>query len=113
MKIARLLFSAIISVISLQLHAYERVDADELYKYRSGEDIFEIDDQMYFVDDSMFISANGAMIACCANGVYYQNVPSNVIDKIKSLSYIPKVVKFTDDGLYLITDGESAYTYFL
>ncbi len=55
----------------------------------------------------------GSMIACCANGVYYQNVPSNVIDKIKSLSYIPKVVKFTDDGLYLITDGKSAYTYFL
>ena len=63
--------------------------------------------------NSMFISANGAMIACCANGVYYKNVPSNVIDKIKSLSYIPKVVKFTDDGLYLITDGKSAYTYFL
>ena len=63
--------------------------------------------------NSMFISANGAMIACCANGVYYKNVPSNVIDKIKSLSYIPKVVKFTDDGRYLITDGKSAYTYFL
>ncbi len=63
--------------------------------------------------NSIYISPSGAMIACCVNGVYHQNVPSNVIEKIRSLNYIPKVVKFTDNGLYLITDGDSKFEYLL
>lgn len=55
---------------------------------------------------------NYGMIACCKNGVYYKNIPSNLAEALKKLTFKPKVIKFTDNGLYLITDGESQNYYF-
>ena len=46
------------------------------------------------------------------NGVYYKNIPSNLAEALKKLTFKPKVIKFTDNGLYLITDGESQNYYF-
>ena len=59
-----------------------------------------------------YITNNG-MIACCKDGVYYKNIPSNLAEALKELTFKPKVVKFTDNGLYLITDGESQKHYFI
>lgn len=56
---------------------------------------------------------NYGMIACCKNGVYYKNIPSNLAEALKKLTFKPKVIKFTDNGLYLITDGESQNYYFM
>ena len=55
---------------------------------------------------------NYGMIACCKYGVYYKNIPSNLAEALKKLTFKPKVIKFTDNGLYLITDGESQNYYF-
>ena len=52
------------------------------------------------------------MIACCKNGVYNKNIPYNLAEALKKLTFKPKVIKFTDNGLYLITDGESQNYYF-
>lgn len=59
-----------------------------------------------------YITNNG-MIACCKDGVYYKNIPSNLAEALKKLTFKPKVIKFTDNGLYLITDGESQNYYFM
>ena len=56
---------------------------------------------------------NYGMIACCKNGVYYKNIPSNLAEALKKLTFKPKIIKFTDNGLYLITDGESQNYYFM
>lgn len=50
------------------------------------------------------------IVVCCKNGVYYEGIPSNVEEKLKELDYIPRIVKYTDGGTYLITDGESLYS---
>jgi hypothetical protein len=61
---------------------------------------------------SVFISNNG-IVACCTYGVLYQNVPSNLVDKLHTINFIPRVIKFTDNGLMLLTDGSSEYDYFM
>jgi len=53
---------------------------------------------------------------CCKNGVYFKGVPSKLVERLETFlkdGYVPKVVKFTDKGTCLITDGESHYTYFM
>lgn len=57
---------------------------------------------------------NYGRIACCENGVYYENVPQNLVQKLQEISFKPKYIKFTDNGLYLITgEKESQYAYFM
>lgn len=51
------------------------------------------------------------VIFCCERGVYYSNIPTILETKLKSLSWKPKVVKFTDYGTFIITDGENTYSY--
>ena len=57
--------------------------------------------------------SNEGMVACCVRGVYYHYIPSNLAKKLKQLKFKPKVVKFTDNGLFLVTDGISQYDYFM
>ncbi len=61
---------------------------------------------------NVFISNNG-MIACCKNGVLYHNVPSTLVEKLHTLNFIPRVIKFTDNGFMLMTDGVSNYDYYM
>lgn len=56
---------------------------------------------------------NNGIIACCTSGVYYKNIPLNVAEQIANLRFAPKVIKFTDNGFFLITDGKSQYIYHL
>ena len=69
-------------------------------------------ESMYGEILNAFISNNG-MIACCTNGVLYYNVPSTLVEKLHTLNFIPRVIKFTDNGLMLMTDGVSRYDYYM
>ena len=63
--------------------------------------------------ESVCITEKG-IIVCCQNGIYFNNVPKRVVDGIigfHNAGRKPKVIKFTDSGTYLITDGKSAYAY--
>ena len=51
------------------------------------------------------------VIFCCERGVYYSNIPTILENKLKSLSWKPKIIKFTDYGTFIVTDGENTYTY--
>lgn len=53
------------------------------------------------------------LVVCCENGCFYSNIPTNVEQKIKEVSFIPKVVKFTDSGTMLITDGEKKNHFYM
>ncbi|MBQ4421099.1 MAG: hypothetical protein II878_06090 [Bacteroidales bacterium] len=51
------------------------------------------------------------VIFCCERGVYYSNIPTILENKLKSLSWKPRIIKFTDYGTFIVTDGENTYTY--
>ncbi|MBQ9236714.1 MAG: BACON domain-containing protein [Prevotella sp.] len=53
------------------------------------------------------------LVVCCKNGCFYSNIPTKVEEKIKETSFIPKVVKFTDSGTALVTDGEKKNVYYM
>ena len=64
---------------------------------------------------SVCITTKG-IVVCCEGGVYFKNVPSKVVERIIALvekGYHPKVVKFTDSGTCLVTDGDNQYTYYM
>lgn len=56
---------------------------------------------------------NTGKVACCENGVYFENIPKNVVEALFEVSFKPYFFKFTDNGLYLFTDGQSTYKYFM
>lgn len=53
----------------------------------------------------------GAMLALCKRAIVCHNVPAAVINSLKTLEFQPKVIKFTDDGRYIITDNKSLVDY--
>ncbi len=59
------------------------------------------------------VTAGGAMLAICKNGIECFNVPTQLVPVLKTLEFEPKVIKFTDDGRYIITDGKSKVEYYL
>ena len=65
--------------------------------------------------ESVCITMKG-IVVCCTNGVYFRGVPKQVVDKILDLANKgknPKVVKFTDSGTCLITDGIETHTFYM
>lgn len=56
---------------------------------------------------------SGSKIAICKNGIACDNVPEPVVKALKTLEFEPKVIKFTEDGRYIITDGKSRVEYYL
>lgn len=62
--------------------------------------------------NSVSLSGN-SVVVCCEYGIYYKNAPKKLIEKLNEIDFLPKVIKFTDDGLLLITDGDKKYTYFM
>lgn len=64
---------------------------------------------------SVCITLKG-IVVCCERGVYFKGVPKGVVDRILELcdeGYHPQVVKFTDSGTCLITDGDKHYQYYM
>lgn len=51
----------------------------------------------------------------CNNGIYYNNVPKKLEEKLQGLSFHPSRVVYTDSGTFLITSEEddSVYTYYM
>ena len=56
---------------------------------------------------------NKGIVICCDRGIYYKDIPTKVEEGIKKQDYRPKVVKFTDSGTYLITDGDKRRGYYM
>ncbi len=56
---------------------------------------------------------NKGFVACCDRGVYYKDIPTNVETALKEQDFRPKVVKFTDSGTYLITDGDKQRSWYM
>lgn len=54
------------------------------------------------------------LIICCEEGVYFRNVPSNLADKLRTISYIPRVAKFNLHGGFFISNGTgSKFSYYM
>ena len=56
---------------------------------------------------------NKGIVICCDGGVYYKDIPTNVETALKEQDFHPKVVKFTDSGTYLITDGDKKRAWYM
>ena len=54
---------------------------------------------------------NRALVVICQNGIFYNNIPTNLEVKLKSISFKPDKITFTDSGTYLITNENEAYSY--
>ena len=54
---------------------------------------------------------NRALVVICQNGIFYSNIPTNLEVKLKSISFKPDKITFTDSGTYLITNENESYTY--
>lgn len=61
---------------------------------------------------SVSLTNSGAFVVCCERGVYWNNmVPNNVIDEIKKANFGVRYVKFTANGKFIITDGNTTARY--
>lgn len=54
---------------------------------------------------------NLGICVVCQNGIYYDNIPSNVEAKLKGLTFHPDHVSYTDSGTFLITDESQTYAF--
>lgn len=54
---------------------------------------------------------HGEVVLCCDRGVYFNKISSSVADVLKKLDFIPKVMKISYTGHYLITDGNNCAFY--
>ena len=52
---------------------------------------------------------NLSTIVCCEKGIYCKDIPSNVYNKLLQINFKPLVIKYSDLGLYLITEGDRKY----
>ena len=53
---------------------------------------------------------NSSFILCADKGVYMLNAPRCISKALDGISYVPRCIKYTDDGDYIITDGVSSYS---
>lgn len=56
---------------------------------------------------------NSSFILCADSGVYMLNAPRCISKALDGLNYVPRCIKYTDDGDYIITDGVSSYAFSL
>lgn len=61
----------------------------------------------------VYVSDKGGKLAIGTRGIYYEDIPQNLATQLNDISFIPQSVKFTDEGHYLITDGENTCSYLL
>ena len=60
-------------------------------------------------DQKSISLTNLGVIVCCERGVYYENIPTNIAEKIKEClnrGWIPAHISFTDSGTYFISNGK-------
>lgn len=56
---------------------------------------------------------NNSAVFCCEQGVYLMNVPGHLLQGLNTVDFVPRTVKYTDKGAFLITDGVGSYYYWL
>ena len=54
---------------------------------------------------------NRGLVVVCERGVFYSNIPTNLEVALKSITFRPDKVVFTDSGTYLITNENESYNY--
>lgn len=54
---------------------------------------------------------NMGICVVCEGGIYYNNIPSNLKEKLQTIDFHPDHVKYTDSGTYLITTETGRYSY--
>lgn len=54
-----------------------------------------------------------SFVLCCERGVYLYQAPKSLRSALDELEFSPRCIKYTDDGDYLITDGERLFSYSL
>lgn len=57
---------------------------------------------------------NLGVVACCKMGVYYENIPTNVAERIQKWVKAKRVIKFisfTDSGTFIMSDEDNAATF--
>lgn len=54
-----------------------------------------------------------SFVLCCERGVYLYLAPKSLRSALDELEFSPRCIKYTDDGDYLITDGERLFSYSL
>lgn len=62
--------------------------------------------------NSICITNRGTLVTC-ENGIFYVNVPSGVIEKLKNQDFSPKVIRYTDSGTYIAFDGEGGKAWYM
>lgn len=56
---------------------------------------------------------NRGILVTCANGIYFWDVPSNVIDKLQKKNGTPTLVRYTDSGTYMAFDGDGFQAFYM
>ncbi|MCR5138542.1 MAG: BACON domain-containing protein [Bacteroidaceae bacterium] len=49
---------------------------------------------------------NLGLCCVCESGIFYSNIPTNLENKLKSISYKPAFITFTDSGTYIICNED-------
>lgn len=81
------------------------VTKEEWYANADGlKALLEKAERQYGLPYNVFLTERGAVV-CCENGVLYKDIPSGLAQVLRELPFTPRVVKFTDGGRYLVTDG--------
>ena len=60
-------------------------------------------------DQKSVAITNLGVVVCCKRGVYYENIPTNLAEKLKKCTaagWVPTHVSFTDSGTYFISNYE-------
>ena len=60
---------------------------------------------------SASVTDHGGCVLCCQNGVYFNGIASSIADVLKSINYIPRVIKHSYTGHYFIGDGKGGCRY--
>ncbi len=68
--------------------------------------------ELYGRIHSVCISNRGTLVTC-SKGIFYVNVPSNVIDRLKKQNFTPTVIRYTDSGTYMAFDGEGGKAWYM
>ena len=66
--------------------------------------------QFYGNINYVYLSDKGR-IAICENGIYFENLPSNIAFKLRYVDFIPTKIKFSDNGFYVITNDDGKFEY--
>ncbi len=56
---------------------------------------------------------NSSCILCAQRGVFFVGAPKCISEALNRLNYVPRCIKYTDDGEYIITDGVGSYSFSL